>query len=68
MSRTYASSTKLGWCVTQAKVIIRFKAIQSVTATAIKREENLHRFLPPLQRKCAGCVSPNVYKMESIRL
>ncbi len=25
---------------------------QSVTATAIKREENLHRFLPPLQEKC----------------
>ena len=42
MSRTYASTTKLGWWVTQGKVITRFKAIQSITATAIKREENLH--------------------------
>ncbi|MEM9926027.1 MAG: hypothetical protein AAF915_20130, partial [Cyanobacteria bacterium P01_D01_bin.50] len=39
-------------------LITRLKISQSVTATAIKWEENLHHFLPPLQGKCAGCVSP----------
>ncbi len=42
-------------------LITPLKISQSVTATAIKREENLHRFLPPLQGKCAGYVSPNLY-------
>ena len=37
----------------------RLIIIQSVTATAIKGEENLHPFLPPLQRKHTSCVSPN---------
>ena len=39
-------------------IITTSKISRSVTATAIMPEENLHRILPPLQKKCASCVSP----------
>ncbi len=39
--------------------------IELSTATAINREENLHRFLPPLQEKCASCVSPGYIEAKN---
>ncbi len=43
-------------------IITTFNMGKSVTATAIKGEENLHLFLPLLQEKCAIFVSPIIVK------
>jgi|GEM_PF-4767220 len=48
-----------GWCVVKSYRTVQIFAKRHTTA--ITREENLHRVLPPLQAKCAGCVSPIVF-------